>query len=322
MTGHLILSIATGAALAYSSDNMFTDIKKSWIEKLPSPARPYAYLMRLDRPIGSWLLFWPGIWAILLAAQFPEMSLTALQTIILFAIGAPIMRAAGCIVNDLWDRKLDQKVERTATRPLASGKISPRAAIINLGVLLTLGFAILLQLPLTSVLLGIAVLPFIAIYPLMKRLTYWPQAFLGITFNFGVLIGWAAMDITLPPEALILYLGGVFWTLAYDTIYGFQDIEDDLKIGVKSTSILFKDSPLFPVSLFYFASLTLVVIVAATQAQSYWAVIFFIPAFIHISRLIYAWNPQSQSNSLDSFKANKWTGFWLALGCLCTTLVS
>ena len=301
---------------------MFTDIKTPHlIAKLPEKIRPYAYLMRADRPIGSWLLFWPGVWAIFLAADFPAQSLGVLTTLILFAGRAPIMSGAVCTINDLWDRKLDREVERTAGRPLASGDISPRAAMIFLGALLAIGLIILLQLPWLAVGLGVLVLPLIAVYPYMKRLTFWPQAFLGLTFNFGALIGWAAMDNTLSAPALFLYGAGIFWTLFYDTVYAFQDIEDDLKLGLKSTAILFRKRPKQAVTVFYLISAGLLCTSFVMTESSLWALIPLVPAIWYGFRMIYCWNPGSQHNSLQTFKANKYFGMLVALGALVLYLI-
>lgn len=301
---------------------MFTDIRqKGWIKALPEKAQPYAYLMRLDRPIGNWLLFWPGAFAIVLAAEFPEMVDTALTTLLLFAIGAPVMRAAGCTINDLWDRELDKGVERTAGRPIAAGDITPKQALYLLGGLLFLGLIILMQLPLTAVLLGFAALPLVILYPLMKRYTFWPQAFLGLTFNFAVLIGWAAIDITLPMEAFLLFLAGLFWTMGYDTIYAFQDIEDDLTIGVKSTAILFQDNPKPVIWIFYGAFAVLLGLVQVLSSGSAAAPLSLIPAIWYGGSLIYNWNPDSQINSLETFKANRWVGLLVFAGCVITALI-
>jgi len=217
-----------------------TDIRRdSWIRFLPGFLHPYALLMRLDRPIGTWLLLLPGWWGIALGAKqawaAPSLQQQA-WLFALFAAGAVIMRGAGCIVNDLWDRDLDRKVARTAGRPLASGALSPGRAIVFLALLLMLGLAILLQLSPVAICLGVLSLPFIAIYPLMKRITWWPQAFLGLTFNFGALMGWAAVTGMLSLPALSLYAAGFFWTLGYDTIYAWQDIEDDAMAGIKSSA--------------------------------------------------------------------------------------
>ncbi|MCB9983831.1 MAG: 4-hydroxybenzoate octaprenyltransferase [Rhodospirillales bacterium] len=220
---------------------MFTDIRSwDWIEKLPEGARPYVYLARLDRPIGIWLLLLPSLWGIVLAAmQLQGFSFKVVFLIIAFALGAVVMRSAGCVINDLWDRKLDAQVERTRTRPLASGEISVQQALVFLAGLLTVGFCILISLNGTTILLGLLSVPLVAVYPLMKRVTFWPQAFLGLTFNFGALMGWAAVMDGVSLSAVLLYMAGILWTLGYDTIYAYQDKDDDALIGVKSTALKF-----------------------------------------------------------------------------------
>lgn len=208
------------------------------VARLPAGIRPYALLARLDRPIGTWLLFLPGLWGLALGgAPWPDPWLVAL-----FGIGAVVMRGAGCVVNDLWDRDIDRRVARTAGRPLASGLLSVRQALAFLLLLLLVGLAILLQLSLAAILLGIASLIPIAIYPAMKRITWWPQAFLGVTFNWGVPMGYAAATGTVAAEALVLYAAAFFWTLGYDTIYAHQDREDDALVGVHSTARLFGEA--------------------------------------------------------------------------------
>lgn len=209
------------------------------IRLCPPAIRPYAYLMRLDRPVGTWLLLLPGWWSIALAFPHHPDLMRAAMMFVLFGIGAVIMRGAGCIVNDLWDRDIDARVERTRTRPLASGAVTPRLALAFAGILFLLGLLILLQTNMLTIWLGLASIPFIILYPLMKRITWWPQAFLGLTFNFGALMGWAAMTGILAWPAVALYIAGFFWTLGYDTIYAHMDRDDDALIGVKSTARLF-----------------------------------------------------------------------------------
>ncbi len=205
-----------------------------WVECwLPPRARPYARLARLDRPIGTWLLLFPAWWGIALASRrWPDPALLAL-----FALGAIVMRGAGCTLNDIADRRYDVRVARTRLRPLPSGAVTVRQAVMFLGLQLAVGAAVLLSLNRTSILLGIAVLGLIGSYPFMKRVTYWPQLFLGLNFNWGALIGWTAVAGALGRPALLLYLGGIFWTVGYDTIYAHQDKEDDALIGVKSSAL-------------------------------------------------------------------------------------
>jgi 4-hydroxybenzoate polyprenyltransferase len=193
--------------------------------------RPYLRLMRMDKPIGIWLLFFPAAWGMLLAPAPLRWDLLALML-----LGATITRAAGCILNDLTDRKLDAQVERTRTRPLASGEIPVRDAWVLLGVLACNALLLTLVLPKQVVWLALCAVPLIAAYPWMKRITFWPQAFLGLTFNFGALIGWAATGQPLGFAAWLLYAGCFFWTLGYDTLYAVQDMPDDASVGIRSTA--------------------------------------------------------------------------------------
>jgi 4-hydroxybenzoate polyprenyltransferase len=208
--------------------------QNDWVERwLPAPVRPYARLARLDRPIGTWLLLFPSWWGIALASQrWPDPLL-----LVLFAIGALAMRGAGCTLNDIADRDYDAQVARTRLRPLPSGAVSVRQAGVFLLLQLTVGAAVLFSLNRITILLGAAVLGLIGSYPFMKRITYWPQVFLGLNFNWGALIGWTAVTGALGWPPLLLYAGGVFWTVGYDTIYAHQDKEDDIRIGVKSSAI-------------------------------------------------------------------------------------
>ncbi len=220
-----------------TSNNFATDIpRESWIDRLaPSNTRPYLRLARADRPIGTWLLVLPCWWSVALATPaWPDVKMFAL-----FAIGALVMRGAGCAVNDIVDRDFDARVARTATRPIPSGEVSVFKAFVFLGLLLGLGLMVLMQFNAFAMTLGVSSLVLIVLYPFMKRFTYWPQLFLGFTFNWGALLGWAAMTGNLAPPAIALYGAGIFWTLGYDTIYAHQDKEDDIMIGVKSTALKF-----------------------------------------------------------------------------------
>jgi 4-hydroxybenzoate polyprenyltransferase len=207
------------------------DRERGWVERLPERLRPYAVLARWDRPIGSWLLLLPGWWALALAPGGPDLGLLAL-----FGIGAVAMRGAGCVINDLIDRDLDARVERTRHRPLASGQLGVPQALGFLVLQLLVGLLVLSAFNRFAVAVALASVPLIVIYPLMKRITWWPQAFLGITFNWGALTGWAAATGGLAPPALLLYAAGFFWTLGYDTIYAHQDKADDALIGVRSSA--------------------------------------------------------------------------------------
>ncbi|WP_019091611.1 4-hydroxybenzoate octaprenyltransferase [Komagataeibacter europaeus] len=214
-----------------------TDIRvDGWIGRLPVRLRPYALLARLDRPIGTWLLFLPGIWGILLPAGVPVSQRIFL--IVLFGVGSVVMRGAGCVVNDMWDRDIDRQVARTAGRPLASGALSMREAALFLAALLLIGFNILMNLNTLSQVLGASSLILVGLYPLAKRVTWWPQLVMGFTFGFGAPLGFTAAADRIDPALFALYAATIVWQLGFDTIYGFQDMEDDARIGVRSTSRL------------------------------------------------------------------------------------
>ncbi len=211
-------------------------IADGWVARLPSGWRPYILLARLDRPIGAWLLFLPGLWGILLAHPAP---LEAIRLIILFGIGAVVMRSAGCVVNDLWDRDIDRQVARTAGRPLASGTLRPIHALVFLVGLLLVGLAILLQLNELSWALGVGSLILVALYPLAKRVTSWPQLVMGFTFGFGAPLGFVAGADGIGAACAALYGAAILWDLGFDTIYAHQDREDDALLGIGSTARLF-----------------------------------------------------------------------------------
>ncbi len=212
----------------------------NWVDRLtPRATHPYLRLARFDRPIGTWLLLLPGWWALALAPDggWPDPWLFAL-----FGIGAILMRGGGCVINDLFDRDFDARVARTADRPIASGAISVPRALVFLAALFGVSLLILLQFNLFAIVVGALSLVLVVPYPLMKRITWWPQAWLGLTFNWGALLGWAAVRGDIAAPALILYVSGFFWTLAYDTIYAHQDKEDDALVGIKSTARLLGDN--------------------------------------------------------------------------------
>lgn len=214
----------------------------SWVDTTPERIRPYLRLMRLDRPIGTWLLFWPCVFGLVLGAIANERQFAGwydLYMLVLFGIGATVMRGAGCTYNDIVDREIDAKVARTRGRPIPSGAVRVRDAWLFLGVQCLVGLSILLQFNRFAILLGASSLVLVALYPFMKRVTWWPQAWLGLTFNWGALLGFAAQTGTIDAADALLYVGLVFWTLGYDTIYALQDREDDALIGVKSTALYF-----------------------------------------------------------------------------------
>ncbi len=227
----------------------------SWVYRMaPEWMRPYLKLARMDRPVGTWLLLWPCWWSVAMStqAQGPYFSATASVFVcILFAIGAVVMRGAGCTYNDIVDKDFDAQVERTRSRPIPSGEVSLKQAWGFLVFQCCIGFVVLLLLSPLAIKLGFASLLLVLGYPFMKRITYWPQAWLGLTFNWGALMGWAAMTNSLTAAPILLYIGGVFWTLGYDTIYAHQDVEDDALIGVKSSAIALGEKTKIGVTIFY-----------------------------------------------------------------------
>jgi 4-hydroxybenzoate polyprenyltransferase len=280
-----------------------TDIKQEgWvIRHLPPVLRPYAVLARLDRPVGTWLLLLPGWWSIMLASGgVTHMDGRAWKIFTLFGIGAIVMRSAGCVINDLWDRDFDRRVERTQLRPLASGAIGVKQACGFLFFMLFIGLMILLQMNMLTILLGFISLPFIIIYPLMKRFTWWPQAFLGLTFNFGALMGWSAVTGEIGHSAQLLYVAGILWTLGYDTIYAHQDVEDDALVGIKSTARRFGAQSKKYVTGFYAAALGLMAAAAGPIHG-----IFLIPAAAYVFWILSKWNPDDTGSSLRAFRANR-----------------
>ena len=208
-------------------------------------------LTRLKRPIGYMLLFWPCLWGLTIAYNFSMNIQFFMKYALLFFLGAILMRSAGCIVNDIFDKNFDSKVERTKNRPIASGDISIKLGLFYVLILCGIAFIVLMQFNFFTIILALGSMPLAFTYPLMKRFTYWPQLFLGVTFNYGLILGWTSINSEISIVPMIFYLGAIFWTLGYDTIYGFQDIKDDEIIGVKSTSLKFKNNPKFFIFLCY-----------------------------------------------------------------------
>ncbi|KAM3380923.1 4-hydroxybenzoate polyprenyltransferase, mitochondrial isoform X1 [Capsicum galapagoense] len=288
----------------------------SWIDTyLPRIVRPYAHLARLDKPIGTWLLAWPCMWSIALAA--PPGSLPDVKMMTLFGCGALLLRGAGCTINDLLDRDIDTKVERTRSRPVASGVLTPFQGLTFLGFQLLLGLGILLQLNNYSRILGASSLLLVFSYPLMKRFTFWPQAFLGLTFNWGALLGWAAVKGSIDPSVVLpLYASGVFWTLVYDTIYAHQDKEDDLKVGVKSTALRFGDSTKEWISGFGLACISSLAL-SGVNADIGWPYYAFLTAASgQLAWQIWTVDLSSRADCNRKFVSNKWFGVFIFGGVL------
>ena len=218
-------------------------------------------LTRIKKPIGYMLLYWPCLWGLTLVYDFNNEIYTYTKYLVFFLLGSILMRSAGCIVNDIVDKKFDKKVERTKNRPIASGQVSTSLALVYTLVLCFFAFLVLINFNLLTIILALASMPLAFTYPLMKRFTYWPQLFLGITFNYGLILAWASINNSIGLVPIIFYLGAIFWTLGYDTIYGYQDIKDDEVIGVKSTSIKFKNNPKIFLTLCYSVLIISIIII-------------------------------------------------------------
>ena len=271
-------------------------------------------LTRIKKPIGYMLLFWPCAWGLSIAYDFNGELTTYIFYMLLFLSGAILMRSAGCIVNDIFDKNFDKKVFRTKNRPIASKKISVKKGIFYSLFLCLLAFIVLIQFNYFTILLALGSMPLAFTYPLMKRYTYWPQLFLGITFNYGLILGWTAIkgEINLIP--LIFYLGAVFWTLGYDTIYGFQDLKDDEIIGLKSTSIKFKQKPnLFLTICYLIFFLSLITIGTLLKLNVVFYLMLIVVAFQLYFLQIRKLNIKSSKICLSIFKSNNNIGFLVLL---------
>ena len=274
-------------------------------------------LTRLKKPIGFMLLFWPCTWGLTIAYDFQNGIDQFIYYMILFFCGSVLMRSAGCIVNDIIDKDFDKNVERTKNRPIASGKITTKLAIIYSIILCLLAFFVLLNFNFLTVLLAIASMPFAFTYPLMKRYTYWPQLFLGFTFNYGLLLGWTAINESISLIPIIFYFGAIFWTLGYDTIYGFQDIEDDEIIGVKSTSIKFKESPKIFLSICYSLFIFCYLIMGLKLSLNNYFFAGIILAIIHLFFFqILNFNKKKKKKNLNIFKSNNLLGLIVLISIL------
>jgi len=274
-------------------------------------------LTRLNKPIGYMLLFWPCLWGLTLAYDFNGEIITYLKNLTLFFLGSIIMRSAGCIVNDIADKDFDKKVNRTKNRPIASNKISVKLAWLYTFGLCFIAFLILINFNLFTIVLAIGSMPLAFTYPLMKRYTYWPQFFLGITFNYGVILGWVSINENFNVVPIILYIGAIFWTLGYDTIYGFQDIKDDEIIGLKSTSIKFKKKPSIFLILCYLITIVCLLIIGIVMKFNYIFYIFLTIPFLHLFFFqIKKLNIEIPENCLKIFKSNNALGFLIFINLL------
>ena len=287
------------------------------IGALPRSVRPYASLMRIDRPIGTWLLYWPCAWSVALAGVQAKWTLFAW-----LLLGAFVMRSAGCTYNDIVDKDLDVRVERTKLRPVASGRVSVRAAWALVVALSLIGLVVLLQL--TRVAQGLALLSIapVAAYPFMKRITWWPQAWLGIVFSWGALVGWPAVTGRFDLAALLLWMGSIFWVVGYDTLYAIQDIEDDALVGVKSSARAMGDRVVTGVALCYALAVLGWCAAIWSVRPDPLALLALAPAAIHLGHQVAKIDPKNGAGALALFRSNRFTGLLLFLGFLAVGLSS
>ena len=271
-------------------------------------------LTRLNKPIGFMLLFWPCSWGLAFALSFNQNIYLFINYLILFFLGSVLMRSAGCIFNDIVDKDYDIRVERTKKRPIASGKISIKHSFIYVVFLCLLAFIILIQFNLLTIFLGLSSMFLAFSYPFMKRITYWPQLFLGITFNWGLIMAWTAMGNAISQEIIILYFSAIFWTLGYDTIYGAQDISDDEIIGLKSTAIKFKKNIKKFVTMSYLITATCLVYLFKDSLKLDFPTFFIFLFFLSLAYQILKFNKNNPSSCLQIFKLNNFSGLFLFLG--------
>lgn len=312
-------------------DKMVADaLRGSWVHRfLPEPLWPYAQLARWERPIGWRLLMWPCWWSVMLAANhqaivtgappdWPRLGLYLL----LFTLGAVIMRGAGCTYNDLADEDIDEKVARTRSRPLPSGRVSRRQAMVFLALQLLAGLLVLVQFNRFAIIIGFVSMITVIVYPFMKRITWWPQLFLGFAFSWGALMGWSAWLAELSPPPLLLYLGSICWVIGYDTIYAHQDIEDDALVGVKSTARLFGARTHVALFVLYGAALTLFAAAFWTAAMPPLAWLGLLGAALHMGWQIRVLDIADPALCLRLFKSNSHLGWLMFFGLAAALLVS
>ncbi len=287
-----------------SSPDLVPDTERTGlIGALPKVLRPYASLMRVDRPIGTWLLYWPCAWSVALAGVKGEWAL-----FLWFMLGAFAMRSAGCVYNDIVDRDLDKQVERTRLRPLASGRVSLRAAWVLVAGLLLIGLVVLLQLPrVAQAIAPISILP-VAAYPFMKRVAWWPQAWLGLVFSWGALVGWPAVTGEFGLPALLLWLGSIFWVIGYDTLYAIQDVEDDALVGVKSSARALGNSAPLGIAIFYALAIGGWGMALWSVRPDLLALLALIPAAVHLAGQAIRADPKNGAGALGLFRSNRTCG--------------
>ena len=285
--------------------------RRGFIGALPASLRPYASLMRLDRPIGTWLLYWPCAWSVALAGVGGRWDL-----LLWFALGAFAMRSAGCVYNDIVDRDLDVQVERTRLRPLASRRVSLRSAWVLLGLLCGLGLVVLLQLQLKAALIALASIAPVAAYPFMKRITWWPQAWLGLVFSWGALVGWPAVTGSFAIPPLLLWLGSIAWVIGYDTLYAIQDKEDDALVGVRSSARRLGDKAPLGIGISYAAAIALWAAAIWLVRPDGLALVALAPAALHLGWQVVRADPNDGDLALRLFRSNRACGLLVFLAML------
>jgi 4-hydroxybenzoate polyprenyltransferase len=280
------------------------------IRRLPQRLRDFALLARFDRPIGWWLLFWPCAWGVWLAGAGWQVGLVAW-----LLVGSIAMRGAGCVYNDIVDADLDRQVARTAARPVASGRVSAKAAWAWLALLCLIGLVVLVQLRWQAQLVALASLLLVAAYPYMKRITWWPQAWLGLVFTWGALVGWTALRSDRLEAMAALWIGSVFWCIGYDTIYALQDKEDDALVGIRSSALRLGDRVRAGVLAFYCLALTCWGLALWWVRQDALAILALAPATIHLLWQGFTLDPADGANALDRFRSNRFAGLLVAAAC-------
>jgi 4-hydroxybenzoate polyprenyltransferase len=291
--------------------------RRGFIGALPPRLRPFASLMRLDRPIGSWLLYWPCAWSVALAGVGGRWDL-----FLWLGLGAFAMRSAGCVYNDIVDRDLDAKVERTRLRPLASARVSLQSAWLLIAGLALIGLVVLLQLNLTAAIAAVVSLAPVAAYPFMKRITWWPQAWLGIVFSWGALVGWPAVTGSLSSAPFLLWFGSIAWVVGYDTLYAIQDMEDDALVGVKSSARRLGDKAALGIGIFYAVALLLWGAAIWSVRPDWIALSALAPAAIHLANQALRADPRDGALALRLFRSNRTCGLLVFLGMLAVGLSS
>ncbi len=285
--------------------------RRGLIGALPPRVRPFASLIRLDRPIGTWLLYWPCAWSLALAGVGGRWALFGW-----LALGAFAMRSAGCVYNDIVDQDLDARVERTRLRPLASKRVSSGAAWALVVALGFIGLLVLAQLTRAAQLLAVVSLFLVAAYPFMKRWTWWPQAWLGLVFSWGALVGWPAVTGELGIPAMWLYAGSVAWVIGYDTLYAIQDVEDDALVGVKSSALRLGDQAPIGVAIFYALALVLWGFAVWEVRPDWLALVALVPAALHLANQALRADPRDGEGALELFRSNRIAGLLVFMGML------